>query len=94
MDLTGRGPTLSTAEAEYMAAASAVKGILWLHQLLSEVGYDLTAVTTLKGENQSATKLHRNPVSQQEPNTLMRYITLAPESVMRKKVVFQYVHSH
>ena len=52
---------LSTTEAEYVAASESAKEILWLQQLLSDLGesYDCT---TLNIDNQSAIKLINNPV--------------------------------
>jgi hypothetical protein len=51
----------STTEAEYMAAAAAVKEGLWLRKLLLDLGFDMGAVSIM-ADNQSAIKLLRNPV--------------------------------
>ena len=50
--------TLSTAEAEYVAATHATKEALWLHKLLHELmPNELTLPTTIHCDNQAAIKL-------------------------------------
>jgi hypothetical protein len=87
-----RQPTVavSTAEAEYMAAASAVKEALWLRQLLCDLGYDLDAVM-INADNQSAIKLLRNPVFSARSKHIDIIHHFARERVMRKEVIFQYI---
>ena len=56
--------TLSTAEAEYVAATEAGKEIIWISNLLKSIGVrDLH--TELYLDNQSAIKLAKNPVFHQ-----------------------------
>lgn len=43
--------TLSTIEAEYVAAATAVKEIVWLRQLLSDLDCKLSSLTKLYIDN-------------------------------------------
>ncbi len=49
--------TLSTAEAEYVAATHAAKEALWLHSLIGEIFSPLESSTTLFGDNKSAIAL-------------------------------------
>lgn len=53
--------TLSTAEAEYIAATEAVKEGIWLQGLLKELKL-MNGVTTIYSDSQSAIHLCRNPV--------------------------------
>ena len=53
--------TLSTTEAEYIAAVSAGQEILWLRNLLTEFGYTLHGPSTLYLDNQSAIAVTQNP---------------------------------
>jgi hypothetical protein len=53
--------SLSTTEAEYVAASSTAKDITWFRQLLDDVGHRQAAPTTLRCDNQSAVRLVRNP---------------------------------
>jgi hypothetical protein len=53
--------TLSTTEAEYIAAVSAGQEILWLRNLLTEMGFELKGSSTLYIDNQSAVSVAKNP---------------------------------
>ena len=52
---------LSTAEAEYMALASAAQEALWLRQLLSDLKNKPTSPTLILEDNQAAICLAKNP---------------------------------
>ena len=52
---------LSTAEAEYMALASAAQEALWLRQLTSDLGCGPTSATLIHEDNQSAICMAKNP---------------------------------
>lgn len=53
--------TLSTTEAEYVAAVSAAQEILWLRNFLTELGYSFSSPSTLYIDNQSALSVAKNP---------------------------------
>jgi hypothetical protein len=53
--------TLSTTEAEYVAAVEAAKEIVWLRQFLSELGYSAESPSVLRMDNQSAISVSENP---------------------------------
>jgi hypothetical protein len=53
--------TLSTTEAEYIAAVSAGQEILWLQNLFSKLGYDVPNPSTLHIDDQSAVAVAKNP---------------------------------
>ena len=52
--------TLSTAEAEYVAATHAAKEAIWLRRLIGEVFHSLPNRTTLYSDSQSAIALTRD----------------------------------
>ena len=52
---------LSTAEAEYMALASAAQEAIWMRQLSSELKNGPTEATTIFEDNQSAICMAKNP---------------------------------
>jgi hypothetical protein len=51
----------STTEAEYMAAHLATNEVIWMRQLLAELGYPQRAPTLLRSDNQAAIRLVHNP---------------------------------
>jgi hypothetical protein len=51
----------STMEAEYIAAAEASSDIVWLRNLLKEIGMSIDAPTVVRIDNQSAIRLANNP---------------------------------
>jgi hypothetical protein len=53
--------SLSTAEAEYIAAASCCTQLLWMRQTLKDYGVSLGPVSLLC-DNESAIKIAHNPV--------------------------------
>jgi hypothetical protein len=54
-------PSLSTVEAEYMAATAAAKEALWWRTQMRELGYDITQATTLYSDSQGSISLTKNP---------------------------------
>ena len=53
--------TLSTTEAEYIAAVHAGQEIMWLRNLFAEFGYKFDAPSSLFIDNQSALSVAKNP---------------------------------
>jgi hypothetical protein len=84
---------VSTAEAEYMAAAAAVKEALWLRQLLVEFKIIMHTVP-ISCDNQAAISLLTNPISSQRSKHIDILYHFARQRVERKEVSFHYVHSH
>ena len=52
---------LSSTEAEYVAAATAAQELLWLRNLLSELGFSQNKATVLHEDNMGAVEVSRNP---------------------------------
>jgi hypothetical protein len=52
----------STAEAEYIAAASAVNQAIWLRKMLKDLGHEQTEATSIRCDNISAVSISKNPV--------------------------------
>jgi len=52
--------TLSTAEAEYVAASETAKEILWLRQLLTEIGFSQRAATVMFEDNAACIRMATN----------------------------------
>jgi hypothetical protein len=64
--------TLSTTEAEYIAAVEAGKEIAWMRNLLGELGYSFTGPSTLHMDNLSAISSAKNP----EHHSKMKHLRL------------------
>ena len=54
--------SLSTTEAEYIAAASCACQCVWLRRVLEQLGYVQEKCTTILCDNSSTIKLSKNPV--------------------------------
>ena len=52
----------STAEAKYIAAASAVNQALWLRKILKDLGQEQVEATNIMCDNISAVSILKNPV--------------------------------
>jgi hypothetical protein len=52
---------LSTTEAEHIAAVEAGKEIIWMRQLMGELGYTISEPSVLRMDNQSAIAVSKNP---------------------------------
>ena len=87
-----RQPTIaaSTTEAEYMAAAAAVKEALWLRKVMTTLNVE-TGVINLYSDNQGAIKLLRNPISSMRSKHIDVMHHFARERVVRGEVAFHFV---
>jgi Reverse transcriptase (RNA-dependent DNA polymerase) len=83
---------VSTAEAEYMAAASAVKEALWLRKLFAAFGMDVTPVRMFC-DNQAALKLIKHPIASMRSKHIDVQHHFVRERVARGEVVFEYCRS-
>lgn len=59
---TQHSVALSTCEAEYMAAGTCAREVLWLRHLLPELGFPLDGPTAIQCDNQACTDLIKNPL--------------------------------
>ena len=80
----------STTEAEYMAAAAAIKEALWLRTLLSDLHLNITTVN-INADSQSAIKLLKNPVFSMRSKHIDVIYHFARERVTRKDITFTYI---
>jgi hypothetical protein len=53
---------LSSTEAEYMALTDTLKEVLWLKQLLAELGFGQSGPVTIFEDNAGCIKLSKNPI--------------------------------
>ena len=81
----------STTEAEYMAAAFAIKEGLWLRKLFNDVGLNTPII--INADNQSAIKLLKNPVFSMRSKHIDVIYHFARERVARGEVTFKYIRT-
>jgi hypothetical protein len=81
---------VSTAEAEYMAAAFAVKEALWLRKLMADFGFG-TQPVKIYGDNQSALKLIKHPIASLRSKHIDVIYHFARERAARGEVKFEYI---
>jgi len=63
--------TLSTTEAEFVAAAACACQAVWMGRILENLNHAQDGCTTLMCDNNSTIKLSRNPICMDAANTLM-----------------------
>lgn len=83
---------VSTTEAEYMAAAHAVKEALWLRQLLKDLKI-ATGTIPIYCDSQGAIKLLKHPIASVRSKHIDVLHHFARERVSRKEVCFIYCNT-
>src|SRR5215469_4520434 len=79
--------TLSTTEAEYIAGVHAGQELIWLHNLLEELGYSFTSPHTLYIDNMSAIAFSRNPAHHGRMKHLdLKYLWLRDQVSLKKTI--------
>lgn len=89
-----RSVTLSTTEAEYVAATEAVKELIWLKRLLSEIAPDIEQGPLFYMDNQSAIKIVKNPEFHKRTKHIDVRFHFIREKYERKEFVLEYVSSN
>lgn len=81
---------LSSTEAEYIAAATATKELLWLQTIIYELGYSLSQPSIIYTDNQSCIGLSENPKFHDRSKHIdLRYHFLR-EKVKNKIIQLEY----
>ena len=86
--------TLSTCEAEYVAATSAVFHAVWLRNLLKELNLTQEEPTKISADNKSAIALAKNPVFHDRSKHIDTRFHYIRECIARKDVQIEYVKSY
>ncbi|KAK2993848.1 hypothetical protein RJ640_027325 [Escallonia rubra] len=85
--------TLSTCEAEYVAATSTVCHAIWLRSLLKELSFIQDESTQIYVDNKSAIALAKNPVFHDRSKHIDTQYHFIRESIAKKQVQVKYVKS-
>jgi hypothetical protein len=82
---------VSTAEAEYIAIASAVKEALWLKNLLSD--FDVQAPVLILNDNQAALSIANNPMCTKRAKHIDTQWFFVRDRVVKDEIVVKYCAS-
>ena len=85
--------TLSTTEAEFVAACEATKEIIWARRLMSELTKINAQVPKLKIDNQSAIRLIKNPDVHQRSKHIDIKFYFIREKYQNNEMKLEYVSS-
>jgi hypothetical protein len=85
---------LSSAEAEYMAAGEAVKEILWLRQLLMELGFAESTSTSLLVDNEAAISIANKDVFHNRTKHIDMRHHFIRAHVQSNAVAIEWVSTH
>eukprot|EP00253_Pinus_taeda_P035842 PITA_35842 len=84
---------LSTAEAEYVAAASCCTQLLWMMQTLQDYQITCTPPISILCDNTSAINISKNPVMHSKTKHIPIKYHFLREQVLEQKVKLEYVPS-
>lgn len=85
--------TLSTCEAEYVAAAACVCHAIWLRKLLEMLQISQDEATEIFVDNKSAIALGKNPIFHDRSKHIDTRFHFIRESISKKEVQLKYVKS-
>ena len=85
--------TLSTCEAEYVAATSCVCHAIWLRKLLKDLNVPQGEPTVIRIDSKSAIALAKNPVFHERSKHIDTRYHYIRECIARKEVRVEYVKS-
>lgn len=83
--------SLSTAEAEYIAAVSSCTQVLWMKQTLQDLGIHITEPILISCDNTSAINISKNPVMHSRTKHISIRYHYLKEKVMEGEVKLDYV---
>eukprot|EP00253_Pinus_taeda_P015436 PITA_15436 len=84
---------LSTAEVEYVAAASSCTQLLWMKQTLQDFQITCTPPISILWDNTSAISISKNPVMHSKTKHIPIKYHFLREQVLEQKVKLEYVPS-
>ena len=84
--------SLSTAEAEYIAAGSCCAQLLWMKQMLKDYGFDLDTIAVFF-DNTSAINISKYPVQHSRTKHIEIRHHFIRELVENKTLVLEYIET-
>jgi len=86
-----RYTALSSTESEYTTASATGCEIIWMREFLDEIGYDVSAPSTLFVDNNSAVLIAKNPEHQSTMKHVNRSYHWIREKVADGEIKVQHV---
>jgi hypothetical protein len=86
--------TLSTCEAEYVAASLGVSHVIWLRRLLQEVKLPQLEATEIRVDNKSVIELAKNPMHHERSKHIDVRFHSIQEHIKNGEVRVVYVQSN
>ncbi|KAJ9554092.1 hypothetical protein OSB04_018137 [Centaurea solstitialis] len=86
--------TLSSTEAEYVAATMATQECIWLKRLLKDIGVNIDYPVPLACDNESTIKLAGNPVFHARTKHIEVHHHFVREKVLNQEIVLQKVKTN
>ncbi|GAA5990581.1 hypothetical protein JCM11641_007793, partial [Rhodosporidiobolus odoratus] len=83
--------SISSTEAEYIALSEAAREMLWLRQLLRELGFDTTTPLLIRGDNSGSLLLANHPTSHSRTKHIAVHYHFTRELVEEGKIVLKWV---
>jgi hypothetical protein len=80
----------STTEAEYVAMADATRNIMWLRELMEELGEPQEGPTVLKCDNMSAIALANDPVHHERTKHIRRRFHFIRDAIQEGTVKLEF----
>jgi hypothetical protein len=82
--------TLSSAESEFIALTNAAQEVLWLRELLAELGFEQKCPTKIFEDNQAAIAIANNPIQQGRTKHLGRRMAFVRDAITRNQIYLEY----
>ena len=82
--------TLSSAESEYIALTSVTQEVVWLRELLCELGFEQNRSTKIFEDNQAAIAIAKNPVQQGRTKHLGRRLAFVKDAIKNDQINLEY----
>lgn len=88
---TQRSVSMSSTEAEFFAACVAARDVLFLRDLLADLGYLQTSPTPLRSDNKSVSDLSFDPVAFKKTKHILRAAEFLRDIVSRRQLVITWM---
>ena len=86
-----RSVTLSSAEAEFFGAMMASRDVVWLRDLLTDLGIVLTGASVLWSDSKSAVDMAFDPIAFKQTKHILRAAEFLRDLVARDVVTLRHV---